>query len=70
MTDYRGGGMASMKIRQIEKDVEKMRTELEEKKKEMEKVEFICPFEVSSTQSESFDDISETLRKGYYWRKF
>lgn len=52
--------MASMKIRQIEKDVEKMRTELEEKKKEMEKVEFICPFELSSTHSETFDDKSET----------
>lgn len=38
MTDYRGGGMASMKIRQIEKDVEKMKAELEEKKKEIEKV--------------------------------
>ena len=38
MTDYRGGGMASMKIGQIEKDVEKMKAELEEKKKEIEKV--------------------------------
>ena len=36
MTDYRGGGMTNMKIRQVEKDLTKMRAEIEEKKKEIE----------------------------------
>ena len=36
MTDYRGGGLTNMKIRQVEKDLEKMRSEIEEKKKEIE----------------------------------
>jgi len=60
MTDYRGGGMASMKIRQIEKDVEKMKAELEEKKKEIEKIQ---PHVVSyATFSKKMDDVEEDLR--------
>ena len=32
MTDYKGGGMTNMKIRQVEKDLSKIRAEVEEKK--------------------------------------
>jgi len=61
MTDYRGGGLTNMKIRQVEKDLEKMRSEIEEKKKEIENKN-AAHGPTYATFSKKMDDVEEDLR--------